>query len=206
MDIEELIDYYYDNYNQAIVDWSRGIDRSLFINSQIWMGIHKEDISDEIPDNFPKSLKKFLTAINEWKIKWELTNTKVNGAVNILSLKDILLGDVDFKPDEFPKMKNFTLLDHFYNESAVGFYLDKPENGLYYFEFDADPIPMNLDFAGYLEMIKYTKGVAYWQKSILEPVNRNSSHMIEEMHKLSPEITVEGFFKLYDSLKMNTNT
>jgi len=33
---------------------------------------------------------------------------------------------------------------------------------------------LNLDFKGYLEMLKYTKGVAYWQLSVIEPDIRES--------------------------------
>ena len=100
-------------------------------------------------------------------------------------------------------MKNFTLLDYFYPEAAVGFYLDKPENGLYYFAFDADPKKLNLDFKGYLEMLKYTRGATYWQLAVIEPIVNKTSRTIEKLNKIFPEITVEGFFELYEKVRIN---
>ena len=46
-----------------------------------------------------------------------------------------------------------------------------------------------------------TKGVTYWQLSVIEPENRKS-RIIEEMNKLFPEITIDGFFDLIHKVKI----
>ncbi len=165
-----------------------------------------KEINNQTRGLIGDQLADFFSSVNNWKQKW---GTKYNidfeleWSINILSIEEVLIGDVDFLPEKYPVMKNFTLLDHFYNEAAVGFYLDQPEKGLFYFEFDANPQKLNLDFKGYLEMLKYTKGVAYWQTSVIEPIIKTSSPVIEKMNKLFPEITVEGFYELYDSLRID---
>lgn len=156
--------------------------------------------------NFDEELLKFYSIIDRWKFTWrtkDACEVELEGTFNILPVKEVLIGDVDFHPDEFPVMRNFTLVDYFYPEAGVGFYLDKPEQGLFYHEFDGHTDKLNLDFKGYLEMLKYTKGVAYWQKAVINPEHRTSSPVIENMHTLFPEVTVEGFYECYDAVRID---
>ena len=195
---------YFDKYHKAFIAWRKSLSNDTFDNRQMRMTCHNETLTN-IPENFEFTLKDFYSKVKNWRIKWTLNpkfKTNIKGSINILPIEEVLIGDIDLLPNEFPIMKNFTLLDYFYNESAVGFYLDKPENGLYYFAFDGTTQKLNLNFKGYLEMLNYTKGVAYWQLSIIEPENRQSS-VIEEMNELFPDITVEGFFDLYEQVRLH---
>ncbi|WBX70397.1 hypothetical protein [Tenacibaculum retecalamus] len=204
---KKIFDEYLDNYDDVLNDsiYSKE-DKVEFIENTL---IENIDFTIDESLNFDKELLRFYSVIKRWKLFWKTNDNsdiELEGIFNILPVKEVLIGDVDFHPEKFPVMKNFTLLDFFYNEAAVGFYLDKPENGLYYFEFDANPQKLNLDFKGYLEMLKYTKGAAYWQKSIIELLtDRKTSPTIEKLNKLFPEVTVKGFYELYDSLKINKN-
>ncbi|WBX70396.1 hypothetical protein [Tenacibaculum retecalamus] len=198
---------YFDAYQKTLIKWRKSLPNDTFENRQMIMSSYNDDIIPKIPNNFDSTLKDFFSNVKSWKVKWILNpklELDIEGTINILPIEEVLIGDTDFLPDKFPVMKNFTLLDFFYNEAAVGFYLDKPENGLYYFEFDANPQKLNLDFKGYLEMLKYTKGAAYWQKSIIEPItDRKTSTTIEKLNKLFPEVTIKGFYELYDSIRIN---
>lgn len=166
-----------------------------------------KEIDNITKNSIGNQLAEFFSSVNNWKQKWKTKghlDIELEGSINILPIEEVLIGDVDFLPEKYPVMKAFTLLDFFYNEAAVGFYLDQPEKGLFYFEFDANPQKLNLDFKGYLEMLRYTKGAAYWQKSIIEPIiDETSSAVIEKMNTLFPEITVKGFYELYNSLRID---
>ncbi len=202
---EKIFDEYLDNYDEVLSDSIYSLEDKIdFIENTL---IENEDFDIDQSLNFNKELLRFYSVIKRWKLFWktnENSEIALEGTFNILPIEDVLIGDTDFRPDEFPIMKNFTLLDYFYPEAGVGFYLDKPEQGLFYHEFDGDTQRLNLDFKGYLEMLKYTKGVAYWQKSIIEPiVDKTSSRTIEKINKLFPEVTVKGFYELYESLRID---
>ncbi len=200
----ETFTKYFNDYNKEFINWRKSKPSDTFDNRQMMMNGYKE-IKPNIPNNFELSLKDFYSSVKSWRIKWTLNpkfNSNIEGSINILPIEEVLIGDIDLLPEEFPALKNFTLLDFFYNEAAVGFYLDKPENGLYYFEFDGTTQKLNLDFKGYLEMLKYTKGVAYWQLAVIEPTTNKKSRIIEKLNKIFPEITEEGFFELYDKVRL----
>ena len=98
------------------------------------------------------------------------------------------------------------LLDHFYNEAAVGLYLKQPERGLFYFEFDGNPQPLYLNFKGYLQMLKYTRGFAYWQLAILTLANNNTLTLTDKyknVSKIFPDFSIEGLTELFQSLRID---
>lgn len=151
-------------------------------------------------------LIRFYSVMERWELKWR-TNpqspVQMQGTFSFVPIEKVLNADIwDLLPDEYPRMKDFTILDFFCNEAAVGLYLNQPEKGLFYFEFDADPKQLNLDFKGYLEMLKYTKGAAYWQLGAIEPTNRTTNRIVENLQQILPEVSVKGFYELYDSVKL----
>ncbi|WP_062056998.1 hypothetical protein [Aquimarina longa] len=207
MDKIKLKKYFAEKCNKHLFKWEMKNQEKFQVfdnNIKIYRG---EGLGVDVLLNLEDEIKNFYAALKGWKVKWMLKpelGIDIEGSINILPIEEVLIGDVDFLPEKYPVMKNFTLLDYFYNEAAVGFYLDQPEKGLFYFEFDANPQKLNLDFKGYLEMLKYTKGAAYWQKSVIEPIiDETSSPTIEKMNKLFPEITVKGFYELYNTLRID---
>lgn len=198
-------------YHLPIVEWTRQFDRDDFEESQMRVSPNKKDSSELLPsDKIGFQLDKFYFGLNDWVIRWKFKTTfstapvGLEGSVRILPSEDVLNWESwDLYTPEYPQMENFTLLDYFDNNAAVGFYLGQPERGLFYFAFDADPKPLNLDFKGYLEMIKFTKGAAFWQLSCIEPIDRTTSRTVEKLNQLDSTITVEDFFSLYDSLRIN---
>lgn len=196
--------------HMPIAEWSDQFTKQ-FENEQIRIAPSREEIDlNLIEGQFDQRLYEFYIGIQDWIVRWKFKESftqasiGLKGSVNILPVEDVLNWKAwDLMPNEFPQMENFTILDYFYNEAAVGFYLGAPEKGLYYFEFDADPKPLNLDFKGYLEMIKYTKGASYWQLGCIEPIVRTTNKAIEKLNQIDPSITVEGFYKLYDSVRIN---
>ena len=153
------------------------------------------------------NLLEFYQYAETWYMRWRAKgDVSLDGRFHVLPLTTVLLGDVDFLPEEYPVMKNFTLLDHFYNEAAVGFYLDQPEKGLHYFEFDADPRPLFLNFAGYMEMLKLTRGFQYWQLSILslaEGHELGREDVLKTVSTIFPDFTAKRLIDLYRSLRID---
>lgn len=195
-----------DNYYRPLVAWKR-VNKPKFDkfsnNFKLYI---EEGLGVDLSLNFDEKLKEFYAAIEGWEVKWTLKpelDIDIEGSINILPIKSVLIGDVDFYPDKFPRMKNFTLLDYFYDERAVGFYLDKPEQGLFFFEFDSRPQKVSLNFHGYLEMLKYTKGAADWHYLLTIPDSKVAQKALREMNKLDPEFTKEGFFELYNSVRID---
>lgn len=181
-------------------------DDSLEYFDDIFLSSYKDEFEYNYPYTLDSGLIEFYSIIESWKTKWKTKEEDgLEGSFNILSLEKVMIGDVDFYPDDFPRMKNFTLLDYFFDESAVGFYLDKPELGLFYFEFDSNPRPLNLDFNGYLEMLKYTKGYAYWQLSVLTLAAGHQlarTDIYDKVTALFPDFSAKGFEDLYNSVKL----
>jgi hypothetical protein len=160
-------------------------------------------------ENNDLTLGQFYFGLKDWIVRWKFKSTfekapfGLQGSVKIQWIEDVLdWKSWDLYSSEFPQMENFTLLDYFDDNAAVGFYLNQPEKGLFYFAFDADPKPLHLDFKGYLEMVKYAKGAAFWQLGCIEPINRTTNKTIEKLNQMDSEITVKGFYELYDAVKL----
>lgn len=74
--------------------------------------------------NLDDEMKRFYAVLKGWNVKWTLKpelGVDIEGTINILPIEQVLIGDVAFLPDKYPVMKNFALLDLFYDEAAVGF-------------------------------------------------------------------------------------
>lgn len=196
-------------YHLPIVEWTRQFERDCYEEAQMRVSPNKDALS--VTTGMTKidpALDSFYYGLKDWIIRWKFKNTFTHapeglvGAVKMLPIEDVLNWRAwNLFTPEFPQMENFTLLDYFDDNAAVGFYLNQPERGLFYFAFDADPKPLNLDFKGYLEMIKFTKGAAFWQLSCIEPINESTCRTVEKLNQIDPEITVEGFYELYDQVK-----
>lgn len=201
-----------DNFTKFTEDYNIAIYRELImINDKIEFresGIEaaSKEYDLELLES-DEGLKYFYENIDFWFLKWKAKpEYNIEGSLNILSYEKLLIGDVDFEPEKNKRMKGFTLLDHFYNEAAVGLYLDQPERGLFYFEFDGDPKPLHLDFDGYLKMLKYTRAFSYWQLSIVTLANGNPLTMTDKyknVMKLFPDFNIEELTGLYESLRID---
>lgn len=202
---QSIFDAYKEDYFQPIIRAIRGKSEMIVRTENAFIP-YDEPVPYISEGTLDEELTRFYSAVERWELRWETTENapvKLQGSLNFTLINRVLNANGwDLMPETYPKVKDFTILDYFYNEAAVGLYLNQPEKGLFYFEFDGDPQPLNLDFKGYLEMVKYAKGVAYWQTSVIEPTNRTSSRAIEKLSQLFPEVNVADFYALYDSVKL----
>ena len=203
-------DYYYENYlrelsyfqimNEHVLENTAYsmIERSLSV-------INEEENQSNL---LGAPICEFYKALESWKEKWkniESAPIAIEGSVNILQIEDVLNWKAwDFEPDLFPQMEHFTVLDWIDDSHVVGLYFGQPERGLFYMNMDSNPRPINLDFNGYLEMTKYTKAVFLWQLGCIEPIADKTSHRyLEKLTQIDPTITVEGFYELFDRLRID---
>lgn len=194
------------NYFQPIIRAIRNQSEMIVRTENAFIPYDDEPVPNIPQGVLDEELTHFYSVLERWELRWETTENapvKLKGSFNFVPVEKVLNADIwDLMPEEFPKVKDFSILDYFFAEYAVGLYVNQPERGLFYFEFDADPQPLNLDFKGYLEMVKYVKGVASWQPELIDPAERTSHWVVEQLSQIFPEVNVADFYALYDSVKL----
>ena len=202
---QSIFELYKELYFQPIIRPIR--DQPQLIDRTENAFIVGDETAPHIPEGaLDEELTRFYSAVKRWELRWETTEkapVKLEGSFKFVPVEKVLNPAIwDLMPETFPKVKDFTILDYFDSDRAVGLYVNQPEKGLFYFEFDGDPYPLNLDFKGYLEMLKYTKGVMFWQPGATSTVDRTSNRVIEDLSLIFPEVNVADFYALYDSVKL----
>ena len=194
-----------------IAEWSDQFTKK-FENEHIRIEPNEYDLNRELVESqLGKAMFEFYFGIKDWIVRWEFKASFIQapkgleGSIHILPIEDVLNWKAwDFEPDLFPQMEHFTVLDRIDDSHVVGLYLGQPERGLFYMNMDSNPRPINLDFNGYLEMTKYTKAVFLWQLGCIEPIADKTSHRyLEKLTQIDPTITVEGFYELFDRLRID---
>lgn len=197
--------------HMPIAEWSDQFTKQ-FENEQIRIAPNKVEIDLNLTKGqLDQRICEFYIGIKDWIVRWKFKESftqapkGLEGSVHILPLEDVLNWKAwDFEPEQFPQMENFTVLDWMDDSHVVGLYLGQPERGLFYMNMDSNPQSINLDFNGYLEMTKYTKGVFLWQLGCIEPIVDKTSHRyLEKLTQIDPTITVEGFYELFDRLRID---
>lgn len=67
--------------------------------------------------------------------------------------------------------------------------------------------PLHVDFNGYLQLLKMSRGYGWWQNALVEistgAHQPNTDAFREEMPKLFPDFSWEKFSELYQSVRMD---
>ncbi|NEO93283.1 MAG: hypothetical protein F6K56_24905 [Moorea sp. SIO3G5] len=169
----------------------------------------------------PSSIFEFHQNLNGLNIEWEINKKQssdvkdIKGSVKILSLKEIIQdwkGVVyfDFTP-ESGRIRSFHPIDFFVDEACVGAFLnekDRQELSLYLYSFEGEPVNLNLNIEGYIQMMVLSKGFLYWQYSIIEILldkeNPVSHRFKEWMPELFPDFSWEKYIQKYNQLRIQT--
>lgn len=151
---EQLFAEYENNYDIPLCDAI--FSQSAYVSINADNLLRKEGNVPEIAKGLiDQELVRFYSAIERWEFKWQTTANspvEMQGTFNILPVEKVLnASGWDLLQERYSQMKDFTVLDYFYEEAAVGLYLNQPKKGLFYFEFDADPQPLNLNFKDILK-------------------------------------------------------
>jgi len=163
-------------------------------------------------EDFPVNLKKFYQTLDWFKIFWEtneeiIDGSKIYGYINILPSAEVLhdwKGVVYFDGDPADRA-NFKIVDFFLDEVCVGYYHDeRKSDAMYIFNFEGEPEPLGVNFAGYLELLLMARGFNGWQR-VLQNLNGESVHQSDfkiYMPQLFPDFKWEEFVGLYERVKL----
>jgi hypothetical protein len=165
----------------------------------------------------PSSIFDFHQELNGLSIEWAIREKApdIEGVIKILSLKEILRdwkGVVyfDFTPEN-ERIRKFHPVDFFVDEACVGAFLneiDKPDCSLYLCGFGDEPINLNLDISGYIQMLVESRGFLYWQYTVIEILegqeNPVSQRFKEWMPKLFPGFSWQEYVQKFNQLKIQT--
>jgi hypothetical protein len=193
------------------------IEKSLFPQQK-----SPDTISSELPDN----LIEFYKEIECFQLKWEANNLKnvdvpISGSINILK-PDVVLSSWEGRiyisnpdyPDYEEPLKDFKIVDHFESEACVGYTQD--ERRMDFMEYldigDSETERLDLDFAGYMDMMLAARGYTYWQLVILHLRNQLSGredaydYGVDKfktyMPQLFPDFKWEDFVALYERVRI----
>lgn len=172
--------------------------------------------SKQLPAHFPESIKTFYKKLSGFDLTWNSprfpNEIRINGRARILPPQDL---DSDWKevlwfdhtPADDP-IRQFRILDFFSDDACVGFYdKEEPDNQLYFYDFDGEPLGLQVDMAGYIELLCAARGFRYWQLVLHSFLEKPESPEVKTfntyMPQLFPDFSLEDFRKLYERLKIN---
>lgn len=172
-------------------------------------------IQKGIPVDFINNYDTFFGFMIQWKSTPE-SGISANGSIKIMDLPTVFSdwkGEAYF--DNTPEddiYRDFKIVDYFYNEYACGILFGKQKDFTFYYgELDGLGLQsLDLDINGYIEMMIYSKGYSHWQTGILDLLYgynlANLSEMKENMPKLFPDWTWEGFVQKFEEVRLNKVT
>lgn len=178
--------------------------------------VKKPASHENIKPDWPETLQVFFSEVNGVNIHWQHFNFEdkpnVCGKINLLSAKKVAdygKGLIWF--DKTPvdsSLKNFRILDFFADEASVGFFeSDKTKDEMHLFNFEGSPIPLGINFEGYIRLLCEARGFFYWQQVLIDfKTNKENQESIDfkiYMPLIFPDFNIEDFKKKYQSLKID---
>ncbi|MFN8356919.1 MAG: hypothetical protein U0Y10_20865 [Spirosomataceae bacterium] len=148
-------------------------------------------------------------AINGFKLHWySKQNPSTKGAIQFLPLTKVVQSweGVVYFNDTPPNdaLRQFYPLDFWADEACAGVYVG--ENRLYYYPFEGQPLDLEVDIAGYIELVLTTKGFWYWPQLIRYFITNEPSwlanHYQTEMPHYFPDHTLVALQKTFERLRL----
>lgn len=159
-----------------------------------------KEFYNEIADGFQLNWKKDANSFGFIQLA-EMKHLLLGANGNGIYINEDLPQDADirfFHPFDFPTP-----------ETYVGFII-KPEaiyKSVYYLHGDNELSNLDLDFHSYTEMAFEARIFNYWQRVLLEYMNRSSSEITKTfqtvMLQIFPDWTWENFIEKFESLRIN---
>jgi hypothetical protein len=169
-----------------------------------------------ISNTWPRSIQEYYAQMNGSEIFWSHSKFKaqprISGCIRILDAETLSKDSkgivwFDHTPQDDP-LRKFKLIDFFADEAAVGFYEgDHPNDQMYLYFFEGDPLPLGVDFEGYHKLLCESRGLFYWQqvlRAILEgKENQESIDFKLYMPQIHSGFSYVAFANKYNSLKID---
>lgn len=171
-----------------------------------------------VSNTWPVAIQEYYAQMNGSEIYWSHSKFKdqpsMSGRIRILDAETLAKDSkgivwFDHTPQDDP-LRKFKLIDFFADEAAVGFYEgDHPNDQMYLYFFEGDPLPLGVDFEGYHKLLCESRGLFYWQQVLRAIIDRKDNQESKDfklyMPQVYPEFSYEAFLSKYNSLKINAN-
>lgn len=125
----------------------------------------------------------------------------------------------EFMSPDQERLRHFKIVDMNTEEAGVGFYHDAQQDPvLYYLSFgDGPPLPLGVDFVGYVKLLTLSLGYGYWPLLLVElyrhftqhpdqpfpgPQHLTARQFVHDMTALYPAFSLEAFVQLYDQVRL----
>ena len=202
-----------------------GLLQELFANTGLELTtqcvpLFRKDAYDQALSNYgaTESFPAEYRAVNGFEIVW---NSKADpastGIIKFLKVEQVLSSweEIFYFKDihgEDHEMRKYRPLDMPTGELSVGMFSDTGKSSsLYLLKRGNDPIPLDLDIFGYLELAIQSRGFVYWQRVLAshkqgienEPA---TATMEAGMKELFPDFSMGSFLELYDSLRLSNQS
>ena len=214
-----------DNSTKTIEEWS---DSLFALQDEIYEHEKLEMTDEAMPlsreDEFEQTLSTYgaqdsfppeYRAVNGFEMVWHAQeDPSLNGVVKFLTVDQVLSSWEEifyFKAihGEDHEMRKYRPLDMPTGELSVGIFSDAGKaSSLYLLKRGNDPINLDLDILGYVQLLFQSRGFIYWQRVLASHkqgiANEPAAAAMEAgMTKLFPEFSMEAFLELYDSLRLS---
>ncbi|GAA4460564.1 hypothetical protein GCM10023189_35850 [Nibrella saemangeumensis] len=203
-----------DDFSRALQANSRlNVQQALFFN----IAAKKADLAQvRKTGRVAEDVLNFYAQGNRWEVKWsprELTpeSEEVRGSVNMLPFEKVFSnweGVAFFSSTPADSIRRrFFPVDFFADEAAVGLVVTEQQKGqMYYSDFESDPMPLEINLDGYIQLCVAAKGMLYWPYGIRELIegeeNPVSQRMKAHLPTLFPDFSFDAFARLFNELRI----
>ena len=172
--------------------------------------------SRSIPAQFPPSIQSFYKKLSSFELAWKSNQfndqLSLTGCAKILPVQEV---DSDWKevlwfdhtPADDP-IRNFRILDFFVDEACVGFYeKGKGAPNLYFYDFEEQPVDLQVDMEGYIQLLCAARGFRYWPLVLVSFLEKKEITEAETfktyMPQLFPDFSFDAFKTLFDKVRLH---
>ncbi len=174
--------------------------------------VSKNDIDDQ---NLPLDFTELYGYSNGMEFNWSTDDTReIGGRIHFLSYEDAFLYVREhdtWQIQQEETLPYFRPIDLITDEAECGIIYNGKEhlgNMMFYLERgDANLQSLDINFDGYLELLKMSRGFYYWPKALLDIESGNESEETKNFKKYMPQIFEDfnwgDFVTKYESLRLS---
>ena len=198
---------------ESYFDFVNGLYDNMKVQTVVDQAAINED-SSLIPllrkHGFKESFVEGIMQVNNCEFKWKDKENRGHyryGNAKILSIERICQ-DWELNEEEDPdrdELNYFHFVDDVTEEWGVGIFSGEYACDSLYIYQSGSLRYLGLNMEGYIKMLIAARGCYYWQKSLVHYKNKESGLLNNDVFKevlphLFPEVNLDDFYKLYDSL------
>lgn len=169
----------------------------------------------DLHNSWPAAIQQFYKEMNGAAIQWRhasFAEPYICGKINLQTAAAVSAAGkgliwFDHTPAD-SSLRKYKPIDFFADEAVVGFIDDNSSAGeMYLYLFEAAPIPLNVDFEGYIKLMVKARGYFYWQQVLVAiqqgKENQESTDFKTYMPQIFPGFSYDEFITLYRSVSIN---